>query len=181
MSWFNRLSTTTRYALATVAVILLAAAAYGLWLISDPGPMAFAGDHMIALADYRRANPTGTPAELWRKSLIERGAYLTRAADCTACHTAKGGAPYAGGLAFALPFGTIYSPNITADKDTGIGNWSDAQFLNALHRGIDDDGDRGEDIAHRGAKAVEPAHACFLPARTSRSMGRRRNAMPVAA
>ena len=50
--------------------------------------------------------------------------------------------PYAGGLAFALPFGTIYSPNITADKDTGIGNWSDAQFLNALHRGVDDEGER---------------------------------------
>ena len=50
--------------------------------------------------------------------------------------------PYAGGLAFELPFGTIYSPNITADKDTGIGNWSDAQFLNALHQGIDDEGER---------------------------------------
>ena len=77
-----------------------------------------------------------------RRVWSKRGEYLTRAADCTACHTAKGGAPYAGGLAFALPFGTIYSPNITADKDTGIGNWSDAQFLNALHRGIDDEGER---------------------------------------
>ena len=95
-----------------------------------------------ALADYHGANPTGVPAELAQASLIKRGEYLTRAADCTACHTAKGGAPFAGGLAFKLPFGTIYSPNITADKDTGIGNWSDAQFLNALHRGIDDEGER---------------------------------------
>jgi mono/diheme cytochrome c family protein len=104
--------------------------------------LAFASDHTVALADYRRANPTGAPAELAQAGLIESGAYLTRAADCAACHTAKGGAPFAGGLAFTLPFGTIYSPNITADKDTGIGNWSDAQFLNALHRGIDDEGER---------------------------------------
>ena len=46
------------------------------------------------------------------------GEYLTRAADCVACHTAEGGAPYAGGRAFVLPFGTIYSPNITPDKAT---------------------------------------------------------------
>ena len=52
----------------------------------------------------------------------QRGEYLTRAADCEACHTAKGGAPFAGGLAFKLPFGTLYSTNITPDKDTGIGD-----------------------------------------------------------
>ena len=51
------------------------------------------------------------------------------------CHTAPGGAAYAGGLAFPLPFGTLYSTNITADKDTGIGNYSDQEFLNAVQRG----------------------------------------------
>ena len=40
-------------------------------------------------------------------------------------------------LAFVLPFGTIYSPNITPDKDTGIGKWTDSQFLGAVHEGID--------------------------------------------
>ncbi|HJZ21431.1 MAG TPA: cytochrome c, partial [Bradyrhizobium sp.] len=68
--------------------------------------------------------------------------YLTRAADCAACHTAEGGAPYAGGRAFVLPFGTLYSTNITPDKETGIGNYSDADFLNAVHRGIRRDGAR---------------------------------------
>src|SRR5947209_6146332 len=57
-----------------------------------------------------------------------------------AWHTARGGVPFAGGLAFNLPFGSIFSPNITPDKDTGIGGWSDAQFLGALHRGVDDQG-----------------------------------------
>jgi mono/diheme cytochrome c family protein len=56
--------------------------------------------------------------------------------DCEACHTAKGGAPFAGGRPFVLPFGTIYTPNLTPDRETGIGSWSDADFLNAVHRGI---------------------------------------------
>jgi mono/diheme cytochrome c family protein len=142
MNWFTRLGAATRSILAAIALVLIAAVAYGLWLVSDPGPFEFARGHTVALADYHGANPTGVPSELTQARLIKRGEYLTRAADCTACHTAKGGTPFAGGLAFPLPFGTIYSPNITADRDTGIGNWSDAQFLNALHRGIDDEGQR---------------------------------------
>jgi mono/diheme cytochrome c family protein len=59
---------------------------------------------------------------------IERGRYLTAAGDCKACHTADGGQPFAGGRAVPTPFGTIYAPNITPDKDTGIGNWSEDQF-----------------------------------------------------
>lgn len=73
-------------------------------------------------------------------SLIERGRYLTRAADCEACHTTPGGKPFAGGVVFNLPFGTIYSSNITADKDTGIGRWSDDDFVRAVHQGIRNDG-----------------------------------------
>jgi mono/diheme cytochrome c family protein len=69
-------------------------------------------------------------------SLVARGEYLTRAADCASCHTAPGGEPFAGGLAFKLPFGTIYSPNITADKAHGIGTWTDDEFVRALHEGI---------------------------------------------
>jgi mono/diheme cytochrome c family protein len=56
------------------------------------------------------------------------------------CHTAKDGAPYAGGLAFKTPFGTLYSPNITPDQETGIGAWSDADFIRAVHKGIARDG-----------------------------------------
>jgi mono/diheme cytochrome c family protein len=69
-------------------------------------------------------------------ALLERGEYLTRAADCAACHNAPNGKPFAGGLPFTLPFGTIYSTNITADREAGIGSWSDDDFVRALHRGV---------------------------------------------
>ncbi|HEY2446506.1 MAG TPA: c-type cytochrome [Rhizomicrobium sp.] len=134
--------TALRVALGVAVAILLVVLGIGIWLVSSPGPTDFAGGTAVAVADYRAANPTGVPVELAQASLVERGQYLARAADCTACHTAKGGTPYAGGLAINLPFGTIWSPNITPDKETGIGDWTDAQFLNAVHRGIDDRGAR---------------------------------------
>jgi mono/diheme cytochrome c family protein len=73
---------------------------------------------------------------------LARGEYLARAADCVACHTAPGGKPYAGGLAFKLPFGVLYSTNITPDKKNGIGDWSDQDFLRAMHDGIRKDDKR---------------------------------------
>lgn len=76
-------------------------------------------------------------------NLIARGEYLTKAADCVACHTTKDGKPFAGGLAFKTPMGTLYSPNITPDKETGIGRWSDEEFLRALHEGK---GKNGENL-----------------------------------
>ena len=82
------------------------------------------------------AGDKGAPAGPVTANLLARGEYLTRAADCAACHNAPMGKPFAGGLAFKLPFGTIYSTNITADRETGIGNWSDDDFVRALHRGI---------------------------------------------
>jgi mono/diheme cytochrome c family protein len=69
-------------------------------------------------------------------ALIARGEYLTRAADCGGCHSAPNRKPFTGGLPFKLPFGTIYSTNITTDRETGIGGWSDDDFVRALHRGI---------------------------------------------
>lgn len=67
--------------------------------------------------------------------LIERGAYLARAANCAACHTDRGGAAYAGGKGIATPFGTVYASNLTPDGPTGIGSWSPAHFWRALHNG----------------------------------------------
>jgi len=122
---------------AIVAVVAIAVLA---WLVRAPGPMAFAGDRPVALADYKASDPTGVPASLAKASLIQRGEYLARAADCMACHTRPGGTPYAGGRGFALPFGTLYSTNITSDPETGIGRYTDAQFLAALHRGTRRDG-----------------------------------------
>jgi mono/diheme cytochrome c family protein len=71
---------------------------------------------------------------------MSKGEYLTRAADCEACHVVPGGKPFTGGLAFKLPFGTLYSPNITPDKETGIGNWTDDEFVDALQKGVGKDG-----------------------------------------
>ncbi|MBV9686659.1 MAG: cytochrome c [Alphaproteobacteria bacterium] len=73
---------------------------------------------------------------------VPQGAYLTNAAGCEDCHTDRehGGQPYGGGRALATPFGTFYSPNITPDSETGIGRWSDDQFLRALRDGVRPDG-----------------------------------------
>jgi mono/diheme cytochrome c family protein len=126
---------------ALVIVVLIALALFGL-KIFNPGPLAFAGGSTVALADYHDADPTGIPAALANADPVKRGEYLARAADCMVCHTAPDGKQYAGGLAIPLPFGTLYSTNITADKDTGIGDYSDADFLNAVQRGIRKDGTR---------------------------------------
>jgi mono/diheme cytochrome c family protein len=67
---------------------------------------------------------------------MSHGEYLTRAADCVACHSAPGGAPYAGGRPFVLPVGTIYAPNITPDRATGIGAYTDDEWVAALRQGI---------------------------------------------
>jgi mono/diheme cytochrome c family protein len=92
--------------------------------------------HPLEPVSASAQQPTGA-------ALLARGEYLTTVADCEACHTAPGELPFAGGLAFKLPFGTIYSPNITPDAKTGIGSWTDAQFVRALNRGV---GRHGEDL-----------------------------------
>jgi mono/diheme cytochrome c family protein len=71
-----------------------------------------------------------------QQTTIQRGEYLARAGDCVSCHTAAGGAPYAGGLRLDTPFGYMLTPNITPDPDTGIGRWSSADFYRALHDGV---------------------------------------------
>ena len=78
------------------------------------------------------AAPPDSPPD---KNLIARGAYLARAGNCMACHTARGGEPYAGGLGIATPFGTVFTSNLTPDAATGLGNWSPADFWRALHNG----------------------------------------------
>jgi mono/diheme cytochrome c family protein len=128
--------------LASVAAIVVVALAVGLWIIRGPGPLAFADGTKVTLADYHSGSPAGVPASLANADVVKRGEYLANAADCLVCHTTQGGKPYAGGLGFKLPFGTLYSTNITSDKETGIGNYSDQDFLNAVHRGVRRDGTR---------------------------------------
>jgi mono/diheme cytochrome c family protein len=120
----------------TLAAIVAVVAIGSAYIVFGPQPTDFAGGKRVAISAYHGQDPTGVPAELKSASLVERGEYLTRAADCVVCHTSKDGAPFAGGRAFVLPFGTMFSTNITPDVDTGIGSYTDANFLDAVHKGI---------------------------------------------
>ena len=112
----------TQLAIAVPLLLLVAAVGF-IWPKHDTGPAPSAAS---------RAMPAAQKAA--------RGAYLAKAADCMACHTVRGGAAYAGGRALQTPFGNVLSPNITPDKETGIGNWSADDFWNALHNGASKDG-----------------------------------------
>jgi mono/diheme cytochrome c family protein len=122
-----------------VVIVLGAIAAVSWWLLRPRGPMDFAGGTRVALTAYRESDPTGAPPAVGT-SIVARGEYLTRAGDCAGCHTIPGGKPFAGGLAFRLPVGTLYSTNITPDKETGIGEWTDDDFVKAMHEGVRKDG-----------------------------------------
>ncbi len=76
------------------------------------------------------------------ESPAERGRYLAAVGDCVACHTVPGGTPFAGGRAIETPFGPIIAPNLTPDRASGLGTWSDADFLGAMKRGVRPDGAR---------------------------------------
>ncbi len=136
------MTSAARRILGSVIVIGVVAAAGAALYVRGPGPMAFSAGPKVTLADYKGANPTGVPASMAQASVVERGEYLARAADCMVCHTAPGGKEYAGGFAFKMPFGTLYSTNITPDKETGIGSWTDAQIEAAIRYGQKPNGDR---------------------------------------
>jgi mono/diheme cytochrome c family protein len=74
---------------------------------------------------------------------VRRGRELVIDGDCMSCHLRTGGQPFAGGLGLNTPFGVIYSANITSDRNTGIGDWTNDQFYNAMHKGI---GAQGENL-----------------------------------
>src|SRR6266446_4534877 len=105
----------------------------GLCILGALGFLAFAWRSSIAPIDPPAS--TSFPAEL-----IAKGEALAGAGYCATCHTAKGGATYAGGYGMPTPFGVIYSTNITPDPETGIGRWSEAAFARAMHEGVARDG-----------------------------------------
>ena len=72
--------------------------------------------------------------------MLARGKYVLQISGCRHCHTAENGEPLAGGRALETPFGTFYTPNITAHKTAGIGAWSENDFRRALHLGVSPDG-----------------------------------------
>ena len=92
----------------------------------------------VALAVTALAAVSAAAAD--EEDAVVRGAYLVRAGGCFSCHTAAGGQALAGGRPLATPFGTFYTPNITPDRQTGIGRWTDAQFVRALREGVRPDG-----------------------------------------
>ncbi|MGN6518025.1 MAG: c-type cytochrome [Dokdonella sp.] len=67
---------------------------------------------------------------------LARGDYLARIGNCRACHTTRGGSPFAGGRAFATGIGTVHSTNITPDPDHGIGDWSADEFAHVMRHGV---------------------------------------------
>ncbi len=112
-----------RAAVAVLALLLAAAAAIAL---------AWPREEFIASASIADYAPSAAN--------IARGAYLARAGDCMACHTARGGVPYAGGRVLETPFGRLAAPNITPEPATGIGTWTPDDFWRALHNGKSKDG-----------------------------------------
>src|SRR5271169_82192 len=99
--------------------------------------------HSLATAIFLVASFDGASAQDTQNfDRIERGRYLAVLSDCAACHTAPGGQPFAGGLALQTPFGKLVAPNITPDRETGIGNMTDDEFLAALHDGRGHNGRR---------------------------------------
>ncbi len=71
---------------------------------------------------------------------VKRGEYLARAGDCIACHTLPAGKTFGGGRPMDTPFGTLYTPNISSDKETGIGKWTAEEFFAMMHTGKSRDG-----------------------------------------
>lgn len=117
-----------------IASLLAASGFLGASLHAEKAPEAKEGIYPIY--------PATTPATGAQQDLILRGEYLAKMGDCIACHSnVKGNTPaYAGGLPLETPFGTFYSPNITPDKETGIGNWTEKDFVRALKEGRDPQG-----------------------------------------
>jgi mono/diheme cytochrome c family protein len=110
---------------------------------------------------------------------VARGAYLALAGNCAGCHTARGGAPYAGGRGIVTPFGTIHASNLTPDVETGLGVWNADDFRRALREGRSRDGhalypafpytdytrvsDADADALHAFLRSLAPVHAPNRP------------------
>lgn len=112
-----------RFLLGVVLLLVVAAGGFYLWSRQPE----------IAATDASN-RPTFDPA------LVAAGAQLAAIGNCNICHTVPGGAAYAGRRPIPTPFGTVYSSNITPDRDTGIGTWSEAAFSRAMREGVARDG-----------------------------------------
>ena len=118
-----------------------------LWLMLTTLIVGQTGASFCALASEQKAEkevamfatyPKVNYGEGKHAEQVRRGEYLAKMGDCIACHTdvKGGGKPFAGNYPIETPFGTIYTPNITSDKRTGIGAWTNEQFIKAVKQGI---------------------------------------------
>ena len=99
-----------------------------------PGPMATTPMSAPMSAPAMAATPVSVPKST--DDILVRGKYLTDMADCASCHSREGGARFAGGRAMGMPFGTLYTPNITSDPEYGIGKYTDADFERLFKHGV---------------------------------------------
>lgn len=106
------------------------------------GLMAAATGALVVAAPWRTSIPpvSRVDTSIFSATAIERGRLVALAGDCMVCHTAPGGQTNAGGLGLDTPFGTIFTTNITPDRETGIGAWSYKAFERAMREGIHRDG-----------------------------------------
>lgn len=118
-------ATLPRIALRSFAALLLIGAAVVAWLAWPAQPIA--------------VPPAAVATDLRDPHTVERGRYLSVVGNCQACHTARGGEPFAGGYALPTPFGTVYGSNLTP-SDSGLGPWSADDFWRAMHHGQGPDG-----------------------------------------
>lgn len=111
-----------------LGLLLVAGTAAVVVMLSGPTDVASSYNSDASLSDQEQ------------RELVQRGEYLAAAGNCVSCHTNGDESPFAGGLEFETPIGTIYSTNITSDPETGIGRWSLVDFANAMRHGQAPDG-----------------------------------------
>src|SRR5690606_27337878 len=114
-------------------------------VLSIPLLLAFVAWLALAIARQGGLAPFQVPAGgatpvAADAATLARGRYLAAIGNCAGCHTASGGAPYAGGRGFDTPYGTVYSSNLTPHAGTGIGDWSLAEFRHAMRHGVSRNG-----------------------------------------
>lgn len=115
-----------------LALLLAGASVLGLaWLLWPPSPVA------VQALGASASAPAGGAAQA--SAPVEQGRYLATVGNCMGCHTARGGAPYAGGRAIPTPFGNVYSSNLTPHA-SGLGDWTADDFWRAMHHGQSRDG-----------------------------------------
>jgi mono/diheme cytochrome c family protein len=97
---------------------------------------------LVVVPELNLIFPPQATAQSDNKELVTKGQYIFALAGGCACHTVPKGTLHAGARAFPIPFGTVYSTNITQDKETGLGNWTDQQIRDAMTKGFRRDGSR---------------------------------------